>query len=485
MAAGRRERQQASDHIFPNASLERQADPSAAVDSFDLRGRHHKAGSDDDAGFEDDLGDRPPSSLGGPRDHTAGVGGEEGTAASDHRSWVDNIGSESDACSGGDGTSHKSGKSRQPERALVTATTAAAAGKQNSFPVNMGDIMNHLAPEDERAYSRGAARHELPSGGGVPESAAHDDRDEQVGDRVVADGGQSSAARTLAKDSEWARCAAEAPDQVYMHSLGYGNLGSVLPILLDRRSALETSLDRLDQGASGRVRPGDFMAAVRQVGIALSAVQEANMMDLLDRMGAVSEGEEHCQWVHASSALAAISLAGEKAGGRLFQDKPRSPLREGTRLLDALSNRYADVHVSLLPSPILLGPNALEERRAAPDDGAKGVFVTAGSLRNALRKAGVLLGDADERVLWRLLLRRASELLEHGGDRDNSSGMVSSELGSVAAATRAKEAKAEATGKLLARGMIPLSLLDAVVGFDADEALRARRQLQQLEAVSC
>lgn len=60
-----------------------------------------------------------------------------------------------------------------------------------------------------------------------------------------------------------------------------------------------------------------------KVGIALSAVQEANMMDLLHRMGAVSEGEDHCQWIHAPSALAAISLAGEKAGGRFFQDKVR------------------------------------------------------------------------------------------------------------------------------------------------------------------
>lgn len=84
--------------------------------------------------------------------------------------------------------------------------------------------------------------------------------------------------------------------------------------------------------------------------------------------------------------------------------QPRSPLKEGTRLLDALSDSYGDVHLSLLPSPILLGPNALAERRAAPDDGARGVFVTAGSLRNALRKAGVLMGDADERVVSFLLL---------------------------------------------------------------------------------
>lgn len=37
------------------------------------------------------------------------------------------------------------------------------------------------------------------------------------------------------------------------------------------RSCSQTSLDRLDQGGSGRVRPGDFMAAVRQVGNGKSA----------------------------------------------------------------------------------------------------------------------------------------------------------------------------------------------------------------------
>lgn len=64
--------------------------------------------------------------------------------------------------------------------------------------------------------------------------------------------------------------------------------------------------------------PGFLMV---KVGIALSVVQEANMMDLLHRMGAVSEGGEHCQWIDASVALAAISLAGQSAGGRFFQNK--------------------------------------------------------------------------------------------------------------------------------------------------------------------
>lgn len=65
-----------------------------------------------------------------------------------------------------------------------------------------------------------------------------------------------------------------------------------------------------------------------KVGIALSAVQEANMMDLLHRMGAVQlavpEGGGHCQWIDASAAISAICLAGEKAGGRCsFQAKVR------------------------------------------------------------------------------------------------------------------------------------------------------------------
>lgn len=84
--------------------------------------------------------------------------------------------------------------------------------------------------------------------------------------------------------------------------------------------------------------------------------------------------------------------------------QPRSFLEEGTRLLDAVSDQYADVHLSLLPSSILLGPNALRERRSAADDGANNVFVTAGSLRKALRNAGVLLGDADDRVVSRYVL---------------------------------------------------------------------------------
>lgn len=83
---------------------------------------------------------------------------------------------------------------------------------------------------------------------------------------------------------------------------------------------VQASVEILDRSGTGRVRPGDFMAAVRQVGIALSPVQQSNMMDLLERMGCVLPGDEgSCTWVAARAAVAAIALAGEKAaGGRIL-----------------------------------------------------------------------------------------------------------------------------------------------------------------------
>eukprot|EP00903_Cladosiphon_okamuranus_P021359 g19629.t1 len=473
MAAGRRERERASDHIFPGTSSEQLEHDQAPLDGEN--GSFADGGGDGGGnGGGIDARNYPSSTVADLRSYAAGE--EEGDADSNHRlgNRVENTGLEN------------SKSIRQQQQRSADAfpgriePAAAAAGKQNSSPVNMGDIinMNHVGTKDARAYATTADR----SLGGMPEEYAHNGRGDDGEDVVEHD--RSPAARALARDSEMARCGGvgrgeeEAPDQAYIHSLAYGNLGSILPILLDRRSALETSLDRLDQGGTGRVRAGDFMAAVRQVGIALSPVQEANMMDLLHRMGAVSAGADQCQWINASVALAAVSLAGEKAGGRCFQDKPRSPQKDGTRLLDALSDHYEGVHVSLLPSSILLGPNALEERRSAPDDGAGDVFVTAGSLRNALRKAGVLLGDADERVLWRLLLGRAQEVLGRTGSANGDDPHANRNT----MAARQEETAAVAATSLLSRGMIPLPLLDQVMGFDAEEALRVRRQLQQQEA---
>lgn len=85
----------------------------------------------------------------------------------------------------------------------------------------------------------------------------------------------------------------------------------------------QASVERLDRSGTGRVMAGDLMAAIRQVGVALSPVQHGNMMDLLEKMGCILPGEEgECQWVATRAALDAIALAGEKAtSGRISQDK--------------------------------------------------------------------------------------------------------------------------------------------------------------------
>ena len=43
------------------------------------------------------------------------------------------------------------------------------------------------------------------------------------------------------------------------------------------------------------------------------------MMDLLGRMGALTSGEDGSDWVDAGAGVAAVALAGEKAGARCFQ----------------------------------------------------------------------------------------------------------------------------------------------------------------------
>lgn len=85
-----------------------------------------------------------------------------------------------------------------------------------------------------------------------------------------------------------------------------------------------------------------------------------------------------------------------------------------------------------------------------------------------------LLPSPLSRQLWRLLLRRTQEVLGRGD----------SAAAGDPSTTTAREEETAAAANLLSRGMIPLPLLDDVMGFDADEALRARRQLQQQEAVS-
>lgn len=50
-------------------------------------------------------------------------------------------------------------------------------------------------------------------------------------------------------------------------------------------------------------------------------VQEFNLMDLLDKMGAVTLREGRCQWIDIREGVAAVILAGEKVGGRNIEDK--------------------------------------------------------------------------------------------------------------------------------------------------------------------
>lgn len=242
MAAGRSEREQASDHIFPRpSSQQRQHEQEQEQSPLD-----EKNGSfDGDGGGDADARHRPRSTVAALRDYAAGE--QEEDADSNHRSWVDNIGLE-------DATGRMS--TLQQQRKLNAfqgrvEPAAAAAGKQNSSPVNMSHIMSHVAAKDARAYSATAGR-------SMPEEYAYDEH-AQDGDGVGGNGdddgdgdggqGRSPAARALTRDSEMARGARggeeDPPDQVYIHSLAYGNLGSILPILLDRRSALEVCGYRL------------------------------------------------------------------------------------------------------------------------------------------------------------------------------------------------------------------------------------------------
>lgn len=252
MAAGRRDREQSSDHIFadPSPQPRRGAREQIPLDAND-------GSFDGGGGGGTDARNHPRSTVADLRDYAAGEcegeEEEEGYAVSNHRSWVDNIGSENAA------GRTSSRENQHPHQRKFDALqgrvepAAAAAGKQNYSPVNMNDIMHHVAAKDARAYSATAGR----SGGGMPEEHAQDERAQDVngGDDDgggVAEQDRSPAARALTSDSE-ARGGGggggeDPPDQAYMHSLAYGNLGSVLPILLDRRSALEVSADQLSIG---------------------------------------------------------------------------------------------------------------------------------------------------------------------------------------------------------------------------------------------
>lgn len=243
MAAGRSGRERASDHIFPSPSP-RQRDQEQGQEDAPL---DEKSGSYDNGG--DDARNYPRSTVADLRGYAAGE--QEGDADSNHRNWVDNIGLEN--ATGRANTLQQLQQQQQPKLDAIQGRAepaAAAAGKQTSAPVNMGHIMSHVAAKDARAYSATGGR----SMGGAPEEYTHNElAQDGDGDNRV-EGGRSPAAMALMRDSEMARGVGggeEETDQAYIHSLAYGNLGSVLPILLDRRSALEVCQGQIRGSTEG------------------------------------------------------------------------------------------------------------------------------------------------------------------------------------------------------------------------------------------
>lgn len=77
---------------------------------------------------------------------------------------------------------------------------------------------------------------------------------------------------------------------------------------------------------------------------------------------------------------------------------------EGSRLLDAMASHYPEVHAALLPSAMLLGPNATRERQTSRGDGADSIIVTVGSLQRALRTSRVVVGDSGKRIVRRAVV---------------------------------------------------------------------------------
>ncbi|CAN0413055.1 unnamed protein product, partial [Ectocarpus fasciculatus] len=252
MAAGRREREQASHHIFPDNHQRRPASPAPAVGD---RPEEEEASPEvRRGGGLHSGGDQSAAAVAGFREHAAGEqdsGGRPPVSSGHRRScWADNTaagitGSASQTLrGGGDGGGHSS----TPENAGAgnNAAAATAAGKRNSFSVNMGDIMSHVAVKDGRAYGGGGGGG--PSGliGGGEDPGLEFSHDSRQHGGVIADRPPPAASARGSGGSEVVGVddggsVEDFPDQAYLHSLGYGNLGSVLPILLDRRSALEVS----------------------------------------------------------------------------------------------------------------------------------------------------------------------------------------------------------------------------------------------------
>ena len=221
MAAGGRELP--SKRVPSHVSQTEHAPPAfkaSGDDNFDATSRsNHAVGLRDLTAGEGEIYD------GGRR----GICAENGTNANAPNGRIDILGGRGD------------GRCASPEQECGTA----AAGTRNYFAVNMTDIFNHGTPcRDQQTY---AARHGCvhapePAAGAAHSVGTPTELAREHGGQGGTGDARSLAARALVLDAGVAReDEAKPPDEAYMHSLGYGNLGSLLPILLDRRAALEVS----------------------------------------------------------------------------------------------------------------------------------------------------------------------------------------------------------------------------------------------------
>ncbi|CAB1108168.1 unnamed protein product [Ectocarpus sp. CCAP 1310/34] len=278
MAAGRREREQASHNIFPDNRQRRPASPSPAVG--DRREEEASPKTRRGGSLHNDGDQSAVATAAGFRDHAAGEGdsGSPPVPSAHRRCWADNVGVDNAAASirasespalrgvGGVGAGNNA--------------AATAAGKRNSFSVNIGDIMSHVAVKDGRSYCGGGGGGPSGSiGGEDPGLEFFHDSSRQKHEGAVADrlpppppaSARGSGGSEMAGVDGGGGVHDHLPDQAYLHSLGYGNLGSVLPILLDRRSALEVSR----RGSTGFAFIWLLNGGLKEVPLCVSAFQEA------------------------------------------------------------------------------------------------------------------------------------------------------------------------------------------------------------------
>lgn len=204
-------------------------------------------------------------------------------------------------CSGGVTSSENNSEDfhRRPPAAVrgaATATMAPAAGKKNSFSNNMLALLNHsTGGKEDECFQYGSRYRHGKVAAATAVTATHlraatptkaVGSHTQSGNEVHAPtfspdatlkrlqqeaaAGEDEACNGSADASALDKCFVEErrdgvdgerqlrepPDEAYMHSLGYGNLSSVLPILLGRRGALEVSMLCALIGGSVQYRVG-------------------------------------------------------------------------------------------------------------------------------------------------------------------------------------------------------------------------------------